>query len=1087
MANPLQILIIEDTANDTQPLLNILSEGGYQPDCLKVETPAALREVLGNKPWDIILINDRPVADTLAALTLLREVDLDIPLIIIAGAASEQTVAQCMRMGARDYLRKENLSGLPSVIAREMADAEIRHLSRQVEQEWRKNWEKYRLISETTLDLILITDLEFEMKYINKAVRTMMGGIDAIGLNLTDFTPAQLRPLQQEMMQKRRQGFSGVLPFEWQVVDATGKLIIMDVQSQLLTENGLPAGVLFVGRDMTELKQAQEALKKEKENLDAIFDSSPIGMLVLDDEMNIVRINTAIASLVDGLPLEMLRHRPGQAMGCMHSKEDPRGCGYSPSCPLCPLRCGVASIIGTGSSLHGVELAMNLSRLGKIHKIWLRVGAEPINLNGRRHVLVALDDITRQKQAEDEIRQSEEKYRTIIETIQDGYVETDLAGHWTFVNDVICRHMGYSRKELVGMHFSQLQTEAGAQKSFKTFSEIYKTGTPLKALELEGLRKDKTIGTYEISVSLMKDAQGQPIGFRGISRDITERKLAEEEMKKAKAAAESANAAKSEFLANMSHEIRTPMNGVIGMSELLLDTQLTDEQRQFAEIIRKSSASLLALLNDILDLSKIEANKLDLEKLDFNLRITLEDIAEMVAMTAQDKGLEISAFMEPDVPVLLRGDPGRLRQALINLTGNAVKFTPKGHVMIRVSRMAEDTQFVTLRFTVSDTGIGIPPDRMEAIFSPFVQVDSSTTRRYGGSGLGLAITRQLAELMGGSIGCESQEEIGSSFWVTAVFEKQIADGVTATDRLADIRGEKVPAGDKEKDGNSASPEGIMIRDTIAESCKTGRKILVAEDNSISQTVILALLEKLGYRADMVENGRKVIEALKHIPYDLVLMDCQMPEMGGYEAARLIRVKETGVLNPAVPIIAVTAHALTDDRSKYQDAGMNDYLAKPLRLNALSEMLNRWLTNSDRLETASIEPLNIKLPEPAGDFFDEQGVRERLMEDAELAGAVIEGFLRDMPGQISILKTCLEQGDIHGTRRQAHSIKGASANVGAAFMQRAAVKIEEALEHKNLKEAALLFPGLREQLELYKAALDKSQWLKSSWKEKETVS
>ncbi|PKN96371.1 MAG: hypothetical protein CVU43_21070, partial [Chloroflexi bacterium HGW-Chloroflexi-5] len=283
----------------------------------------------------------------------------------------------------------------------------------------------------------------------------------------------------------------------------------------------------------------------------------------------------------------------------------------------------------------------------------------------------------------------------------------------------------------------------------------------------------------------------------------------------------------------------------------------------------------------------------------------------------------------------------------------------------------------------------------------------------------------------------------------------------------------------ERSIGDVSPERIITRHTIAESRKTVMNILVAEDNPTSQTVVLALLTKLGYHADVVDSGSKAINALKHAFYDLVLMDCQMPEMDGYEATRLIRRRDTGVLQPDIPIIAVTAHALTDDRSKYLDAGMNDYLAKPVQLKTLAEILSRWLTNTNARGATpdkSGHPLKIRLPEQSGIIFNEEGMRERLMEDAELAGAVIDGFLKDMPGQINILKIYLEQGDIAGTRRQAHTIKGAAANTGAASLERAAAKIEEAAGKKNLKEAALLFPRLGEQFDLYKTALDKSQWI-----------
>jgi PAS domain S-box-containing protein len=652
-------------------------------------------------------------------------------------------------------------------------------------------------------------------------------------------------------------------------------------------------------------------------------------------------------------------------------------------------------------------------------------------------------DIKEIKEAERELRESEEKYRLLFSKEKDAIMLFDLAcRQFIDVNEAAVALYGYSREEFLNMKVLDIYADRSAVEDGLEDINGPLLATPPQGENEINLRwhkkKDGTIFPVDIAAA--------PFSWQGknmiceIIRDISEQYKIEEQLRAAKTSAEQASRMKSEFLSMVSHEIRTPITGVLGMLDLLMETLLDEKQRKLAQTAHLSAENLLVIINDVLDFSKIEADKIILEQIPFRLVCLIKETIEIVKPPASMKNLLITVDIDPAIPTWLMGDPIRLKQILLNLAGNAVKFTDKGSVTLRVMLKKQTKNHVFLRFEVVDTGIGIASDKVQYLFQPFTQQDGTTTRRYGGTGLGLAISKRLVELMNGHIGVLSQEGHGSTFWVDLFLSSEVNN--------YDETYHPIPCPD----------DFALLNCPYQEPYLAGRTVLLVEDNPINQEIVYQYLKKWGITVDVATNGQECLARVSQGAYDLILMDCQMPEIDGFEATQAIRLQEM-TLNHHIPIIAMTAYAMTGDKERCLAAGMDDYISKPLSRQELQSVLAKWLKDINVLPILDMAVL----------------AELRRLEAEGAAGLLVKliGFFKElMPIKIAELRQAVYQTDGKALSYAAHSLKSASAHLGAVRLSKFCEQLEVQGRSLALRDVASQIEKVACEFELVMKELNK---------------
>jgi PAS domain S-box-containing protein len=1075
--------------------------------------------------------------------------------------------------------------------ARHLAHTSEQH--RKTEAALRDSEAFFESLVESLPQAIFRKDLNGRFTYVNKrfCMALQRRKEDLLGLTDFDFFPEALA--RQYVADDRR-----VLESQ-ETLELTEANITPDgtehyvhvVKTLLIDSRGQPVGVQGSFWDVTAEKRAEQQLAHERDLLRALLDNAPDAIYFKDTQSRFLRASSALAKKFGYKSADQLI---GKTDHDLFSKE------HADAARKDELR-----IMETGKALLGF-VEKETWPDGKT--AWALTSKLPLrDASGRLVGTLGISkDITEEKLAQERLERAEANFRGIVENAVDGIFQTTPDGRYLSANQALASMYGFkTTEELIRSRTDiehQLYVDPHRRDEFR---RILRDHDRLEHFESQVFRKDRSIIWISENARAVRNEDGDLLYYEGTVEDITEQKRAEEELSRANvelaaardAALESARA-KSQFLANTSHEIRTPMNAIIGYSRLLLDTPMSAEQREYAETVRESAQSLLTILNDILDLSKIESGKVTFEELDFDPREVAEETVELLAERAYGKGLEISLNVAQDVPSRVTGDPGRWRQVITNLLGNGIKFTEVGEIDVRLEVASLASQNVLLRCSVRDTGIGISESAQKKIFEAFTQADGSTTRRYGGTGLGLAISRQLAQQMGGDILVQSTEGVGSTFGFTASFSRPVApeklkplprrprilvadDHQLTRDILSKLMGswgadvQTVPNGAEalhrlqaaakeghpfdsifadlqmpEMDGLSLAYEihalglnqslsvvllapiiqrldpallgtvGVgahlskpvkkaRLRDlveriaagetlTLSSDIRSDRslkrageagstrslRVLLAEDNVVNQKLAVTLLRRLGHRVTVAVNGLQALDILNREPADVVLMDCQMPELDGFETTRRLRRMEgKGAFGDRPPhyVVALTANAMTGDREKCLAAGMDDFLTKPLEFEQLEAVLNTVAAKEGRgIETVPPPAQPAPVPAPAAtssspnanangvEQFDPKFVStlRSLRTDGEPdpVAELVDLFISDTPQRLAEARAAFVARNTEGLKLAAHTLKGSSNNLGGKRLSFLAGKLETSAKNSEWTDVETLLEEIGRELD-----------------------
>ena len=837
---------------------------------------------------------------------------------------------------------------------------------REESNKLRKEKDKAQKYLDVAGVIFVVIDTDQKVGLINKKGCDILGyqEDEIIGKNWFDnFVPEQIRNEIKTVFNKLLSGEVKLAEyFENSVLTKNGEERIISWHNTILyNEQGRISAILGSGEDITERKQLYETLERKQKNLQAIFDAAPVGMMLVDEQGIVKRVNDVLAKLVHRNFSEIINKRPGEGMGCIHVSGDTNECGYSSFCSTCLVRKTFKDVLGSWKAARGIEVQAELLIDGKEVNPWLEVNAEPTYIDGSKHVVLAIQDITKRKNAESKLEQVNRQLESTIK-------ETN--------------------------------------------------------------------------------------------------RLARE--------AKMANAAKSQFLATMSHEIRTPMNAIIGFTDLLSEAKFTKEQREYLNHIASSGQNLLRLIDDILDLSKIEAGKFDVEIDSCSLGQLLNSVESLVMSKAEVEGLKFKIIEEDGLPAQIRTDATRVRQCLVNLVNNAIKFTKKGHIYLKVSlQEMENAPFI--RFDVEDTGIGIPNEKQNEIFGTFVQADSRTSREFGGTGLGLAISKRLAELLSGQLTMRSKVGKGSVFSLT------IPAGLEVT---------KQPLLDRQKIDSQAETIDKHVR-----QIELSGNILVAEDARTNQVLIKSLLKRLGLKVTIAEDGKQALQKAVSEQFDLIFMDIEMPNMSGYEATKAIRKKGL-----KTPIIALTAYAMKGDDKKCLAAGCDDYISKPIEQEKLLQILSKHLpevskdicqqidsvkSNVEQLnqlccettssDTTDAEPASEQYGKCPVDF----SIIKKIYDDEEILKETVEIFLEEASETKELLAEAIAAGDPNNVKKYAHKLKGLARHVAARKLTDMLYELETKGRNEKLEGSETLFSEIQMELDKLISFLSQPNWNKTA--------